>query len=1144
MRSFPAPHQPHNLPSLAADVVGLWRCNEAAAGNDFTDASANARTLTQVGSPGVASPVFPASGTTGSRTFNGTTQWARRAHDANEELKFQDEFTFEAWVRPATVSVEQCIFSMSEYEAVKTSAGNEQCYVGINSSGGFTFGSESGSGTAVSVSTASAVFQTEVDHHVAVVKRWSRSQPTKYDVELSVNGILVASGTIVNSTGGSTARLTLGASFRFGASTVAPGRAFTGRVDDVIITRLAKPQYTIREDFMRGARDFKFQYSTGNNESSLVAKVPTTNVKTRVRIESDFNGITREFHYTDFALGLDAAPLSSSEYDAVNPNGWGLLRGVSIKDDIEDQCASAVIRLAKSVHMNNISPFSFDTSNQWNPYNVNLVPAVYPNRRLIVEIAQMGHNVDNTVDIYSQADAVVTPDFGFLAASYPGASGGLTTGAVIPQDWGTQVWTSTNNTGGSITAGGGSDHFAFTGGGTAFVNQYLEATETFLGKTMALRLWINNVNVVETIASFAGYGLVQAYTAVPEVHNPTGVHFPQANGAWYTLVFVFDGAGTTSYIIDTAYTTTGTAMPAGAQVIRIGSAAGTAAPEMKLGGVYGWNNTTITAAEIKAFIESRSVTSLLRDPAPRTWLPVFEGIIVSASVSDDEETLTCLDGASALQDVWVEPDELDGGERVFGTVGGSPVETELQAIIEANNPAKFTLTQPTGADALTTNGSNKIVVTLGSVGDPAGRGRIHSFKAGDVFSIEGSTNFNGIWTVDSVTDWTVTSVETPGPFAAENTGTLRSNKGYLGLSPKAPQLWVPTSPAWNVYQWNVSLSKNVAQELEDVMAQIGWRVAFRWDDEIGMFRLKLYNPSTSPTTVNVYPSDILSVSRQSVKKDDVRNIVTVEYARTGTTDNVGQDLRYIQIATDVPSVDKFGRRYCRIGVASTSLITTASEALELANRVLDDLKAPQAETEIVFPLRLDLEVGDLIHVLSEDDLTNYDAEPAFFNDGSYGFSSFGCVGVSHEISDKTARTTLRLRSSTQPSRIKKHFDYIQAAGAVQGKGIKPPARPAAPTVQTLKLGGGTSIYGLRVSWPHPVNNLNGAWDTMEVHVGPAGAHADFTPSSSTLQAVIRGSNALFFGLASATDYSVVIIARDRMRNASQASARTDTTTPA
>lgn len=197
---------------------------------------------------------------------------------------------------------------------------------------------------------------------------------------------------------------------------------------------------------------------------------------------------------------------------------------------------------------------------------------------------------------------VVPPDFGFRASTYPGASGAIPTGTTIPQDWGTQVWTSTSNTGGSITAGGGADNYAFTGGGTAFVNQYFEASEVFTGKTIALKLWINNVNAVETIANLAGYGLVQAYTAVPEVHNPTGVHFPQANGAWFILVFRFDPGSTYSYTAGTAYSTTGTAMPAGAQTIRVGADAGKAAPEMKLGGLYGWNNVTITDAEIQAVI--------------------------------------------------------------------------------------------------------------------------------------------------------------------------------------------------------------------------------------------------------------------------------------------------------------------------------------------------------------------------------------------------------------------------------------------------------------------------------------------------------------------------------------------------------------
>lgn len=196
------------------------------------------------------------------------------------------------------------------------------------------------------------------------------------------------------------------------------------------------------------------------------------------------------------------------------------------------------------------------------------------------------------------APSYTVPDFGFRGVSYPGASGAIPTGTSIPQDWGSQSWVSTSNSGGSIIAGA-SDSFYFGWGGVAFVNQYFEASETFTGKTIALRLFIG-ANAISTIVSVAGYGLVQFYTSGPEVHNPTGGHFPQAVGAWFTLVFRFDAGSTTSYIVDTAYTTTGAAIPSGAQTIRLGSAAGTAAPEMLVGALLGWDNVTITEAEIKA----------------------------------------------------------------------------------------------------------------------------------------------------------------------------------------------------------------------------------------------------------------------------------------------------------------------------------------------------------------------------------------------------------------------------------------------------------------------------------------------------------------------------------------------------------------
>lgn len=70
-------------------------------------------------------------------------------------------------------------------------------------------------------------------------------------------------------------------------------------------------------------------------------------------------------------------------------------------------------------------------------------------------------------------------------------------------------------------------------------------------------------------------------------------------GAWFILVFQFNVGNTVSYIAGTAYTTTGSAMPTGAQQVRLGASAGNAAPEMRVSDVAVWDNVTVTDEQIR-----------------------------------------------------------------------------------------------------------------------------------------------------------------------------------------------------------------------------------------------------------------------------------------------------------------------------------------------------------------------------------------------------------------------------------------------------------------------------------------------------------------------------------------------------------------
>ena len=154
---------------------------------------------------------------------------------------------------------------------------------------------------------------------------------------------------------------------------------------------------------------------------------------------------------------------------------------------------------------------------------------------------------------------------------------------------------------------------------------------------------------------------------------------------------------------------------------------------------------------------------------------------------------------------------------------------------------------------------------------------------------------------------------------------------------------------------------------------------------------------------------------------------------------------------------------------------------------------------------------------------------------------FGVIGVKHSISGTEVQTSLSLRSASTPAKTQQHFAMIQASGAVQGKGLRPPKTPGAPSVTTCKYAAGTALYGLNITWAHPVNDGNNAWDEAEVHVSTVN---NFTPTSATLRGTVRGTYFQWGAAAASTIYYIKIIHRDRMRNASLTGSQTNVTSPA
>lgn len=487
----------------------------------------------------------------------------------------------------------------------------------------------------------------------------------------------------------------------------------------------------------------------------------------------------------------------------------------------------------------------------------------------------------------------------------------------------------------------------------------------------------------------------------------------------------------------------------------------------------------------------------------------FDGFIRAVDITSDEVTVTAADLGCALLDVFMEPD-ISGNDRTYGDPAGSAVEDELQNILDDNDPARLEIHTIDDSGA-----GNAIVIRTQQTttsADINGRGRPHPFQAGDEVVISGTLSYDTpAGSGDVVASTTATQITlvrtTAGAFAAETAGLVR---GMSRLSYKGgkPTLYVPTSSAWNVYEWNEPASKGVLQALDDVMAQIGWRVSYKWHELRQQFRLTVFNPALTFGNVTAHP--VLNIGRMSIKVDDVRNVIVGEYGDDAQVDPKGERIIYVASSVNVDSVRKYGRRPARIRTASDSLITAAAEAQDVVDTVATDLQEPIAETDVETLWDGRIEVQDEVLLLTD---TLNQASLAF------GGGQFGaCVGVSHSIDSGKHRTTVRMRNvgstplTNSVSRVERHAEMLAAIGTLSGRGCSAPETPAAPTVTVLGTINGSRCA--KVDWAMPASDLNMAWSCTEVHM-EYNTSATFTPTSSTLKAVVWGTSYIAHGLSGA-----------------------------
>lgn len=336
-------------------------------------------------------------------------------------------------------------------------------------------------------------------------------------------------------------------------------------------------------------------------------------------------------------------------------------------------------------------------------------------------------------------------------------------------------------------------------------------------------------------------------------------------------------------------------------------------------------------------------------------------------------------------------------------------------------------------------------------------------------------------------------------------------------------LYVPTSPAFVLDNapggFTVPATSSVLQAQTDLVDRtIGWLLRYRWDDARQEFRYTLYEPGRGNTWSASDPQltsdDIVGWRRIETSDEDIRNDIEVEYGDAADGDNLSVNRRKAVRYTDTLSIARYWRRYARVSLASVSELSDAAQAGDLCNAILSDLAYPLADLEIDVRARRDIQIGDLVKLIADDEHFSADTVVAV-------------VGVRHSRAGDR-RTTLVLRGERPVGRRRRWMEIVDMV--LVGDGLTPMPTPAAPSLTAIQ-------NGVVVDWTYPANWGNRRYKETEIHMS---ASSGFTPDPSTLVEVVRGKSAATLrNLERSTRY-LKLVHRDEMGNSSTASAQAST----
>ena len=153
-------------------------------------------------------------------------------------------------------------------------------------------------------------------------------------------------------------------------------------------------------------------------------------------------------------------------------------------------------------------------------------------------------------------------------------------------------------------------------------------------------------------------------------------------------------------------------------------------------------------------------------------------------------------------------------------------------------------------------------------------------------------------------------------------------------------LYTPASPSFLITTYTQKRT-SVMSALQELAALTGWVVQPRWDNGTSAFRLTLFDPVRAPVSTdwtwaaNRYEA----VPNFKLSRLNIRNALSLWYTNTS-------GVRSQVTASDATSITNYDRQWMEIEEPADSPIDTETEAQDMLDNALLDLKDPIADQEI------------------------------------------------------------------------------------------------------------------------------------------------------------------------------------------------------